>query len=199
MREGAERWLWPACIVLGVAAALPYLFSAYLPLTDFPMHQLTFATWAQPERFGAYYERQSYWLPYWTPLFVARPFVGLLGVEAASRVPVFLYVAALPATSTLLARAAGRSGVWGLALAAFALEFNLSWGFVAYRLGGVLLQVVLACALFAERSPRPAPLAAAQAGVALVLGFTHPQVAVAAAGACAILALLGPARRLAIA
>src|SRR5262249_8949981 len=154
-----------------------------------------FATWAQPERFGEYYERQSYWLPYWTPLFLARPFVGLVGVEVASRVPLFLYVAALPATSALLARAAGRSGVWGLALAAFALEFNLSWGFVAYCLGGVLLQVVLACALLAERSARPGRLFAAQAAVAFVLGFTHPQVAAAAVGACALLALLGPARR----
>jgi hypothetical protein len=197
---GRERLVGPSCIIVGVLAGLPYLLLGYLPLTDLPLHQLSFATWVEPARFGGFYERQSYWLPYWTAPLLARPFVGLLGVEMASRIPVFLYVAALPSTSALLARAAGRSGTWGLLLAAFALEANLEWGFVAYCLGGILIQVVLALALFAERTRRPWPMLAAQALAAAVLGFTHPQSAAAGVACCALVALLGPrGRRLAIA
>ena len=186
-----ERWLWPCCLLVGVVSALPYALFSYLPLTDLPLHQLSFATWVSPERYAAFYERQSYWLPYWTSLFVARPFVGLLGVEAAGRLPVFLYVASLPLTSAMLARAAGRSGYWGLLLVAFALEFNLAWGFVAYCLAGVLLQIVLACALYSERARRPWIPVGAQALAATVLGFTHPQMAVLALGGCVFLAIAG--------
>jgi hypothetical protein len=187
-----ERWLWSSCLLLGVLSGLPYLLCTYLPFTDLPMHQLSFATWVAPERFAPFYERRSYWLPYWAPFFAARPFVGLIGVEAAGRVPVFLYVAALPLTTALLSRAAGRSGYWGLLLAAFALEFNLAWGFVAYCLAGLLLQIVLACALYVEQARRPLFILGAEALAATALGFTHPQVAAAAVGGSVLLAAFGP-------
>lgn len=113
-------------------------------------------------------------------------FAQLGGVEWGARAVVAVYVALLPLSAAHLCRAAGRSGWWGLLLVPFTFEFNLAWGFTAYCFAAMLLLWLLAASL-PEAPSRPRMLLAAS--LALLLGWTHPQVAAVGTGLCVYLAL----------
>ena len=189
-------WWWPFALT-GAVAALPYLLCEVLPAVDFPLHQLELGIWldalAGGERFGAHYEVGPYTLPYWTTSALGALFAPLLGVEAGARAVLALYVFALPLAAAWLCRETGRSPWWGLAITPFTYEFNLSWGFTAYCFAGLVLLAVMAACARATRTSANRDWALAL-GLALLLGWTHPQVAAVSTGLCVYLTLFAPTR-----
>ncbi|MFH0902864.1 MAG: hypothetical protein V2A73_19730, partial [Pseudomonadota bacterium] len=116
----SEHMAWSVLAAISLLGAVPYVACTYLPMVDLPLHQLELAIWMEPAGaltdLGRYYETGPWYLPYWLPLLAARFFALFAGTKAGRGLLLSAYAAALPLASGLVARAAGRSAWWGLAL-----------------------------------------------------------------------------------
>jgi hypothetical protein len=210
LRDRLERLLFdsadhaplavPVVALAGLAAALPFAIAQYLPLVDFPLHQLELAVWLgrsdAGHGFAPYYEHASPFLPYWLPIWLGALFAPLFGVAAGARLVVSLYLFALPLVSLYLCRVSGRSPWFALLLVPFLFELNLRYGFVSYCLAGLLWLLCIALAMRAEQLDQARWPLALLALAALALGFTHAQTTVISAASVLGVSLLGPARGL---
>ncbi len=166
--------------ILGAALmAAPLWVGRYLPLLDLPQHlalATVFARHGDPAwMLFPYYEPQPGELtPYWTHYLALGGLGRVMTVEAAARVLVTLYVAALPWAAMAAARGLGRPPALGLLAIPLALNGNLYYGFIAYCWGVVLLLLGLGLVARQMDVPRRGR-AAGLAAVAAVLFFTHVQ------------------------
>ena len=182
-------WLW--LLGIGILAGLPFLIFEYLPLVDFPLHQLALAIWTEEPgantHYAQYYETAPYSLPYWFPSMLSSLFVPFWGVEWASRILLFIYVATLPLAAGFAARSCKRSGWWGLLVVPFVFEYNLAWGFVSYCFAGLLGLLCISIMLRAEKSCKLNRLLFMLLLVSIMLGWSHPQMPVMIVGVGALL------------
>ena len=193
-----RSWLVATALV-GLLATLPLLVHSYLPMTDLPLHVLEVAIWAEPEGaptgFFQWYESAGAWLPYWTTTVLAGLASPLLGPDLATRSVLALYALFLPILGGAAARAFGRSGWWGVPLAAFFIESNLAWGLLAWCVSGALMLATMVLVARVERGERVRAGFVGLGAVSLVLGWTHPQMAVGTWGLVGLLQVARVATR----
>lgn len=173
-----ERWSFCAvAVLLGAVAVAPLWVTRFLPLLDEPNHISAIYIWhqlADPSSplHGFYRESVapvSYLLHY--GLAYLASFV--IGVEAAHKLVLSLYVLAIPAAALCWCRASERSA-W-LCLTTIPLAFSVSWahGYHPFNAGvaAFLLGVVAQDVLLREPSWRRAAIAMV---AAVACYFGHP-------------------------
>ncbi len=141
-----EPALTAVLAALYVAALVPIWWPRFLPLLDQPNHLAHIAIWrrlADPSwHYSDFYRSSPLPVPYWGYYFPCYLLAHILPVEAAAKLYLSIYAAALPASVIALGRRFGRSP-W-LGVLAFPLVFNYSFGY-----GFISYCVALPTALFA--------------------------------------------------
>lgn len=187
-----------ALAIIGVALAVPFAACRFLPLVDFPVHQLEIAIAhgrsVDGTPFDDAYALAPPWLPYWMPVWLARAFIPLFGLSLASRMPVALYAGLLPLVVGLLCVVTRRSPWFALLIVPFVYDDNLSSGFFAYCLGVLLFVACIAWTFHIEAAPKLHELGVLFT-LSIALGFTHPQMVLPAFAGVLGIVVLGSGRR----
>jgi len=154
-----EKWVAAAAIAAGMALAVPFWTSRFVPLLDLPQH-LALVTVIHNHHepqwgFDRFFEVQWGELtPYWMTYLAMHLLAYLMPVETAARVYLSLYALAFPWAGISVCRAFGRHAWLGLLAAPLALNTNLYYGFVNYCAGTALLLFAVAALEGQIRAPR---------------------------------------------
>ena len=182
-------------VVASVAVILPVWIGRYLPLLDYPNHLSMVFVWRHlhdPQwNFAPFYDVHFPPLPYWAQYAMVYGFSLLVGVEAAQKVFLSLFLLLLPLSVALYARRVGRDP--RLALLAFPLawNFNVAYGFLAFVAGVPVLFLALAALdRYGERPTFRWAAIASLLGVSLYLFHVLPWALFLLAGG--VTALLAP-------
>jgi hypothetical protein len=128
------------------------------------------------------------------PVWLAQAFIPLFGLSLASRMPVALYVGAVPLLVGLLCLVTRRSPWFALLIVPFVYDDNLGSGFIAYCLGVALFVASIAWTLHIEAAPKFRQLSVLCA-MSIALGFTHPQMVPPTIASVLGIIVLGTGRR----
>jgi hypothetical protein len=171
-----RRVFLAAFALLAVASLVPIWAVRFQPLPDLPNHLAAVSVWHHIDDprfdFARYYRillvPEPYWVYYLSTHLLAFP----LGLDAANRVVLSLYVVGLPLGAWLLGARFQRSPWLSLFVFPLAWNFNFAIGFITFCVGLVALPFALVLFdRFCERPTVARGVAAAAAGGGMY--FTH--------------------------
>jgi hypothetical protein len=151
----------------------------YHPIPDLPNHLAAVSVWhhyTDPRwDFQRYYALQLGAAPYWGYYLLTHLLAFPLGLDAANRVMLSLYVVGLPVGFALLARQLGKSPWLGLFAVPLVWNFNFAIGFVPFCIGLALVPYALVLFdRFCEQPTRARGALAALAGTVVYFGHLLP-------------------------
>ena len=178
-------------LVVSILAVLPVWIPTYPPMSDLPQHAAQVALLRElqnPSFAYASFFRLNWFTPYLFGYLLIYTFAPLVGIVAACKLAVSLYIAGFPLSTGLLLRSVDVDVFWAILCIPGAYGFAYQWGFlnflIAAPVGILFLWLVL------RLSSTPWVLTSVLlAGSAIALFFCHALIC-AFFGACAVFCLL---------
>lgn len=194
--SGSALSFW-ILLLVSLLATIPVWVPAYPPMSDLPQHaaQVALLRDLQNSHFAYAKLFQLNWFtPYLLGYLLIYAITPLLGIVAACKMVISLYIAGLPLSTALLLESAGTDIFWAILCIPGAYGFTYQWGFlnflIAAPLGILFLWYVLRSSQ--KLTMRTALLLAV---FAIGLFFCHALIC-AFFGLCAVLCLLAGKRPL---
>lgn len=147
--DGGRHWWLLHCLLPGLLAALPMLFSSHPPMVDLPQYAAQMSMLDNMLKGGWRFEH-LFFINAFIPYLSGFALIGLLskfcGLVLATKLAVMLSLAGLPMSTALLLREFRSNPFWAWLVLPASYGFGFSWGFLnfiaAAPLGLVLVLLV---------------------------------------------------------
>ena len=184
-KNWSSQWILP---VVSLLAIVPVWSAHFPPMADLPQHaaQVALLKDLHTPRFAyAGLFHLNWFTPYLVGYLLIYVLVPLIGIVAACKAAVSLFVAGLPLSTGFLVSSVEVEPFWAILAIPCAFGFAYQWGFLNFLIAAPVGICFLACVIRSRRTPNPATAAFFAISV-IVLFFCHALIC-GFFGLCAVL------------